>query len=89
MSARCTSCGESIIWASTDNGANMPIDATPVDTGNVAVHRDDQGQLHARVLKHGDTTADWEKRGTCHFETCVNADQHRKAKNTSGWGHRG
>lgn len=78
MSARCGSCGEAIIWATTHNGKNMPIDAIPNGNGNVAVHRDAHGQLLARVLKHGDTIADWEIRGISHFETCADADQHRK-----------
>lgn len=82
MSARCGSCGEAIIWATTDTGRHMPIDAVPVDTGNIAVHRGHDGELRARVLKHGDTVAEWEKRGTTHFETCPNADQHRKPKST-------
>lgn len=82
MSARCGSCGEAIWWATTDKGANMPIDAIPTDTGNIAVHRDPQGQLHARVLKHGDLLLEHEKRGTAHWATCAHAEAHRKPKTT-------
>lgn len=80
MSATCGSCGEAIVWATTETGRHMPLDAVPTDTGNVAVHRDNTGQLRARVLKHGDLTAAWELRGTSHFETCPNAAQHRKPR---------
>lgn len=83
MSARCGSCGEAIIWATTDKGKNMPINAVPEEGGNLAVHRlSDTGELRARALKTGDTIADWEKRGTAHWATCVNADLHRKKKAT-------
>ena len=80
MSATCGSCGEAIVWAITDSGRHMPLDAVPVDTGNVAVHRDKSGELRARVLKHGDTVADWETRGNSHYATCPHADQHRKPR---------
>lgn len=68
------------MWATTDNGAHMPLGAVPTDDGNIAVHRDEGGDLRARVLGTGDQAAPWEKRGTSHFATCPNADQHRKKK---------
>lgn len=80
MSATCGSCDAPIVWAKTSKGALMPIDAQPADDGNLAVHRDDQGELHARVLKAGDSTAEWEKRGTSHWATCPNAEQHRRKR---------
>jgi hypothetical protein len=70
------------VWAVTDNGKNIPLDATPTEDGNIAAHRDTTGQLRARVLRHGDTVAEWEIRGTAHWATCPHADQHRKPKTT-------
>lgn len=80
VSARCGSCHAEIVWAKTTTGASMPLDADPTPEGNVAAHRNDQGELIARVLKAGDEVAPWEHRGTSHFQTCADADKHRKKK---------
>lgn len=79
MTARCGSCTAAIVWATTDNGRAMPLNALPDPEGNVAVRREN-GDLHARVLKAGETAAPWERLGTSHHATCPSADLHRKRK---------
>lgn len=78
---RCRSCSTEIAWATSPTGALMPIDAAPTPDGNVAIHRDQRGDLHARVLKAGEEPLEHERRGTSHFATCPNADAHRRRGN--------
>lgn len=76
---RCRSCAAPIVWATTPAGRLIPIDAQPVDDGNVAVHRSLDGvHMYARVLKVGEEPEPGEGRGTSHFATCPNADAHRR-----------
>jgi hypothetical protein len=35
--SRCRSCGAEIVWATTEAGKAMPLDAAPTVEGNVAV----------------------------------------------------
>lgn len=35
MSTRCQSCDAEIIWATTENDEQMPVDAVPVGDGNI------------------------------------------------------
>lgn len=86
MSSTCRSCGAPVVWARTTDGKPMPLNAVPDPAGNVAAHRDPTavsaygGALVARVLKAGEEPAPWEVRGTSHFSSCPNADEHRKKK---------
>lgn len=55
----------------------MPIDPNPTEGGNV-VPRDIEGLgIRAHVLGDGEPWPDW-WRYRSHFETCPNADQHRR-----------
>lgn len=77
--ATCRSCGAGIRWAVTaTSGALIPLDEHPTDDGNLAVARQGNGDLIARVLKNGEHAGAHERRGTSHFATCPNADQHRR-----------
>lgn len=77
--ARCESCGAEIWWAHTSNGEWMPVDAAPVENGNLWLERDEQAQIvrvhyasKARPRPEG-------KRAFCaHFVTCTHASHHRK-----------
>jgi hypothetical protein len=80
LSAVCGSCDASIVWATLPSGKLMPLDATPTPDGNIAARRLDNGDLQARVLKAGEEPAEDERRGTSHFQTCVNAAQHRQRR---------
>lgn len=79
MSARCGSCHSEIEWATSEAGRAIPIDAQPVDDGNLAVRRVGN-ELHSRVVKPDDELGPDEKRGVSHFATCPNANQHRKPR---------
>jgi len=75
MSA-CRSCGAPILWALTENGKRIPLDAAPAErpTG-----------LFRLVEKIGERTpvavsVSGEAVYLSHFATCPYADQHRKEK---------
>jgi hypothetical protein len=76
--ARCRSCQAEIRWATLPDGKPMPLDANPVDGGNVAVHRHLSGVLYARVLKAGEEPEPHERRGVSHFATCSDAAAFRR-----------
>jgi len=81
--ARCRSCGASITWAWTLNGKRMPIDAEPVEDGNLEIAaRNDEGEPVVRYLSGGDRNPlpgfDLVPRYVSHFATCPNAQDHRK-----------
>jgi len=69
--SNCRRCGARIEWALTYQGKRMPVDATPRDDGNVAVHRDAAGVLHARVITGTAPLNHGEKRAVAHFATCT------------------
>ncbi len=81
--AKCRSCGATIVWVLTQAGKRMPIDATPRADGNVQIKPDGSAQ----VLK-ADELADVSRRCsleghtprlfTSHFATCPSAASHRK-----------
>lgn len=66
---RCRSCGAPIIWASTERGKAMPVDAQTTLDGNLVL---DAGI--ARVVGHG------AGQYVSHFATCANAAQHRRRR---------
>lgn len=71
--ARCKSCRAEIIWAITENGKRIPLDAEPAErpTGVFTV-----------VERGGETYAIPTSRDPVfitHFATCAFADQHRKS----------
>lgn len=72
---KCRSCGASIYWAYTVDGNRMPVDADPVDEGNVimAVNRR-TGELRARVVSPDEHVPNGRNRYTPHFATCPDAE---------------
>jgi hypothetical protein len=71
--SKCRSCDERIIWAkSATSGKAIPIDAEPVDNGNIRLGRDDDG-LVAIYAGEGPGT-----RYVSHFATCPDRDGWRK-----------
>lgn len=83
MSARCGSCGEAIIWATTHAGRNMPLDATPSpEPTNLRAWRDQSGAFHVRDIDGiGSTEIPADAPcATSHFATCPNADKHRRKR---------
>jgi len=66
---KCASCGAPIIWALTERGRRMPLDATPT-TGAILLT---SASSPVPTAKFGPVY-------TSHFATCPHADQHRKPK---------
>jgi hypothetical protein len=78
MAEKCKSCGALIIWATTQSGKLMPLNAEPDPKGNLAISR------WATVVAVHQRTDLTETQGmpthTSHFATCPNAAGHRKVK---------
>lgn len=75
---KCKSCGASIIWAKTINGKSIPLNADPVDFGNVALIN---GVAHVLgPSKKNDPGFATTNRYHSHFGTCPNSVFHRKKK---------
>jgi len=80
--SKCRSCGAAIVWVPHhETGKLNPLDAEPVEYGGLIVleQREDGGTVY-RILKKGEPGPAGGKRFRSHFSTCVNAQQHRKAK---------
>lgn len=92
VAARCRSCGAAVIWASTTKGKLTPVDALPVEAGNILLsHRHAgvppvaiiQGPLDIemlRVQRSRSHEAGPLRLFVSHFSTCPNAAAHRAAK---------
>jgi hypothetical protein len=74
----CRSCKAPIIWAKTNSGKNIPLDAEPCTDGNICI-------------KDGLAVVVSDKQGgvwplpfyKSHFATCPNAKQHRRPKEST------
>ncbi len=69
--AVCRSCGASVVWGRTPAGKAIPLDAEPVDGGNLGI-RDDGTVVSSHGFPAGAALY------VTHFATCPNAGQHRK-----------
>lgn len=69
--ARCKSCSAEILWVKTSRGKSMPIDAAPVENGNIVLDA-----RHQTVVVHG--TPQDGLNHLSHFVTCPNAHEHRR-----------
>lgn len=78
MTSRCSSCQAPIVWAITDSGRRMPVDAQPHEDGTVVLTYE-TSFVAARV----DPTYTGPKH-LSHFATCPNAGQHRRRTPTKG-----
>ena len=79
--ARCRSCGASVVWARTQYGRWMPVDAFPATEGNVSIERQSDGALIAGVRAQTWFTLRPDvPRFTSHFATCPQAGQHRRRR---------
>lgn len=77
MSA-CRSCGAPVRWVITSRGKRMPLDAEPVDDGNVVLDMSDRNDPVAIVVPPEQILVEDGPRYVSHFATCPNADQHRR-----------
>lgn len=77
--AKCSSCPAIVIWAETEKGSRMPVDAKPVPNGNIyLVHR---GPRKAPLAVHAKfDRIDGQKipKYRAHFASCPNASRHRR-----------
>jgi hypothetical protein len=67
MAATCQSCGAEIVWAETEAGRKIPLDAVPEKRFVIA----DAPLSRARVAVMQPTYVS-------HFATCPNAAEHRR-----------
>lgn len=76
MSATCKSCGAEIIWALTENGKRIPLDAEPIapTPGRFLLSNDDPPVATAITIAKTPL-----RQYVSHFATCPNADSHRKS----------
>lgn len=79
---KCRSCGAAIFWAVSVNSKLMPIDAEPVQDGNVLVNisRSNPDKKTCVVLKHGVEKPKDRRLFRSHYQTCPNAKAHRRSK---------
>lgn len=79
--SRCRSCHAEILWVVTAAGRRMPVDAEPVEGGNVAITGvNGRQQFAAVVLGPADrlrAELDDGRRYVSHYATCPDADQWR------------
>jgi hypothetical protein len=67
--SRCGSCGAPVLWARTETGKAIPLDAVPTERGNLVLA---DGVVHvARILGHSPQYVP-------HFATCPHAGQWRR-----------
>lgn len=79
---RSPNCGAEILWCVTDkNHAKMPLDPEPSAEGLwVKVRLEDNGDRIVHRLNREEATTDQRIRYSSHWETCPDADKHRKKK---------
>ena len=85
---KCRACGAPIVWAESERGRMMPIDAEPSPRGNlikigVAERVDPLRRRYSTVPIVGVVAADDPspaERYLSHFASCPHADQLRKGK---------
>lgn len=78
----CGSCGAAIVWAKTQRGERMPVDAEPSDNGNVLVTGQPPNR-RAGVLTRGQAEgarAVGQQLHLSHFVTCPHAGSHRSRR---------
>jgi hypothetical protein len=70
----CRSCQAPIVWAVTDAGRAMPVDAEPVEDGNLILEYPTLAGAPrlVRTVEAGTGTH------VSHFATCPDAAQHRR-----------
>ena len=76
----CSSCGAAVIWTTTHNGKRMPVDAEPVEDGNVRLRQEGDrvvaeypGKEHPGLFDDVDRA-----RYVSHFATCPQAQSWRR-----------
>lgn len=73
--SRCRSCNAEIIWAVTEKGKRVPLDAEPAERPSGLFRIEPQPRPGTELLA---VSVSGQKVYLSHFVTCPNADQHRK-----------
>ncbi len=82
----CRSCGAPIVWARTNSGKAMPVDAEPVEDGNVVLRTGPDQSVTAYVLSKRDAEGIqldmYVSRDlyVSHFTTCPTANTWRRRR---------
>lgn len=77
--AKCSTCPATVIWAETEKGKRMPVDAKPVANGNIyLVHRGPRKTPLAVHAKFDRIDGQKIPKYRAHFATCPNASKHRR-----------
>lgn len=77
MPRRCRFCRRPLIWADTDQGRRMPVDAHPVPAGNVMLREQGEGKAPLALVVPFGAFAEGEPEYRSHLDTCKRADQWR------------
>ncbi len=77
--ARCQSCGAPVIWTVTHKGKRMPVDAEPVEDGNIALRLDgDKVIAEYQGKEHPSLFEEERPRYVSHFSTCPDRSDWRR-----------
>lgn len=78
----CESCGARIVWAVTERGSKMPLNAEPDPLGMFSLlgPAHEGGPLRLHTVGEGDLSGDAVRRYTSHFASCPAAAKHRRRK---------
>ena len=79
----CRSCGAQIIWARTERGKRMPLDAEPVvdvTARGLFVLREKTNPGGPLALAAWGLDCFTDRHYQSHFATCPNADNHRRER---------
>ena len=75
----CRSCGAAVIWCVTHNGKRMPVDAEPVEGGNLVLRQEGEKVIAEYPGKgHPSLFEDDQPTYVSHFATCKYADDWRR-----------
>lgn len=82
MADVCRSCKAPVRWAVTDSGTAIPLDAEPVDGGNIrlAGARVPGGTPRAVIVPDARRAEFAGELYVAHFATCPDAGQHRRRR---------
>lgn len=83
---KCSSCGRPVIWAETEKGRRMPMDAEPKEAGAFLLEErgwdEKHNEDHAPLARYAVNLAEAKQLGlplyTSHFATCKFAEMHRR-----------
>ena len=80
--SRCKSCTAEVFWARTASGKMIPIDADPVEGGNVHIvtRRVDGTPATVRVASQEELAHPGYDTYVSHFATCPDAREHRSKR---------